>query len=324
MTLSKRDLLEQVLQAVRDTGATAWPIKRSSPFVVSIQKPQEAPCELRIFLWNCTPGGKGRAPDEFRVQVTKFIAVDPSRPTLMLGWHEPTRTFAAWDTAAHEGQTGDSPSAQIKEDTLRRAREHGFATQVKTNEIVFAFRPEFFVDYAFGASTLHAAGARRTAIPLLNSLEGLSDAKIDTVTNSKRRKVLRQIATNYRSAKFRGQVLDAYAHACAFCGVQLSLIDAAHILPVSAPDSTDEIENGIALCKLHHYAYDANLLSFNERYEIQVSATRLRHLKGAGQTGGVAKFRTGLRKKLLLPVNPFHHPSQKLIKRSRVIRGWLP
>lgn len=81
-------------------------------------------------------------------------------------------------------------------------------------------------------------------------------------------------AHQYRLAKIRGasgrkfseEVRAAYSHRCAFCGATFggiegvrSGIDAAHILAWSKHD-LDVVSNGIALCKLHHWAFDAGLL----------------------------------------------------------------
>jgi putative restriction endonuclease len=81
-------------------------------------------------------------------------------------------------------------------------------------------------------------------------------------------------AYQYRLAKSRGasgrrfsqEVRAAYQNRCAFCGAQLggidgirSGIDAAHILAWSQHD-LDVVPNGIALCKLHHWAFDAAIL----------------------------------------------------------------
>lgn len=66
--------------------------------------------------------------------------------------------------------------------------------------------------------------------------------------------------------RFSIEVLQAYRERCAFCGARLggipgipSGIDAAHILAWSSYD-LDIIGNGIALCKLHHWAFDAALM----------------------------------------------------------------
>lgn len=81
-------------------------------------------------------------------------------------------------------------------------------------------------------------------------------------------------AHQYRLARSRGaggqmfsqRVRAAYGHRCAFCGAKLgaldgipSGIDAAHILAWAHHD-LDVVSNGIALCKLHHWAFDAGVL----------------------------------------------------------------
>lgn len=81
-------------------------------------------------------------------------------------------------------------------------------------------------------------------------------------------------AHDYRLSKSRGPsarafskaVREAYGHRCMFCGVVLggfgglpSGVDAAHILAWTNYD-LDVVKNGIALCRLHHWAFDAALL----------------------------------------------------------------
>lgn len=81
-------------------------------------------------------------------------------------------------------------------------------------------------------------------------------------------------AHEYRLAKVRGlsgrkfseAVRAAYNYRCAFCGAKFgalegvrSGIDAAHILAWSKHD-LDVVSNGIALCKIHHWAFDAGII----------------------------------------------------------------
>ena len=81
-------------------------------------------------------------------------------------------------------------------------------------------------------------------------------------------------AHEYRLAKIRGtsgrkfsiDVRTAYRNRCAFCGAIFggvpgvqSGIDAAHILAWSKYE-LDVVSNGISLCKLHHWGFDAALL----------------------------------------------------------------
>jgi putative restriction endonuclease len=55
--------------------------------------------------------------------------------------------------------------------------------------------------------------------------------------------------------EFRGRVLRAYERP--------QLLDAAHIVPDSHDQGEATVRNGLALCKIHHAAYDANLLGIS-------------------------------------------------------------
>lgn len=322
--LPKPGLLEKVLRGLRDAGWTPVVAEDRHPFLIRAASPDRDSIDLRVYIWNCTHGGGGRAADEFRIQVTSVVPhIHPDEVTVLLGWHDDTQVFAAWDIKAHNGQDSSSPSAQVKEATLHAANDQAFATQAKDNEIVVAFRPIFLADYALSSASLHKSGKAYRDMSLLNKLDTLTDDEIDKVTDHSRRTVIRTIATRYRSAKFRDNVLNAYGHKCAFCQVQLSLLDAAHIIPVAAPESTDEVINGVALCKLHHFAYDANLVSFNEHYRIEISQARIQELTASNKTGGLPGFQSAMRNSLLLPANPRQHPDTNYIKKSRHIRNWL-
>jgi putative restriction endonuclease len=60
---------------------------------------------------------------------------------------------------------------------------------------------------------------------------------------------------------FRWRVLRAYRECCAVCRLRHSeLLDAAHILPDGHPKGEPIVPNGLALCKLHHAAFDSHML----------------------------------------------------------------
>ena len=79
-----------------------------------------------------------------------------------------------------------------------------------------------------------------------------------------------------RSAAFRQEIMRLYDYTCAACRLRIvtpegrSAVDAAHIIPYSESHD-DGIGNGLALCKLHHWALDAGLLTLNDRYRLLVS-----------------------------------------------------
>lgn len=83
-------------------------------------------------------------------------------------------------------------------------------------------------------------------------------------------------ASTVRSAAFRQEIMRLYDYTCAACRLRIitpdgrSAVDAAHIIPYSE-SRDDGIGNGLALCKLHHWALDVGLLTINDRYRLLVS-----------------------------------------------------
>ena len=79
-----------------------------------------------------------------------------------------------------------------------------------------------------------------------------------------------------RSAGFRQAIMGLYDYTCAVCELRIvtmdgeSATDAAHIIPFRISKS-DDVRNGISLCKLHHWAFDKGLISLNETYQVVVS-----------------------------------------------------
>jgi len=87
-------------------------------------------------------------------------------------------------------------------------------------------------------------------------------------------------ADNYRPAArdqgFRRIVVKAYDHRCALCGVRIitpeqhTVVDAAHIVPWCRRQN-DDIRNGMALCKLCHWAFDEGMMGVSDSYAVITS-----------------------------------------------------
>jgi putative restriction endonuclease len=79
-----------------------------------------------------------------------------------------------------------------------------------------------------------------------------------------------------RNSFFRKLVVRDYDYRCAFCKLRIirdpnqNIVDGAHIKPFSEfLDS--KIDNGLSLCKNHHWAFDLGWFSVDENYRILVA-----------------------------------------------------
>jgi putative restriction endonuclease len=78
-----------------------------------------------------------------------------------------------------------------------------------------------------------------------------------------------------RDRKFSNTIKELYDNRCAVCRKKrLTLekipeVEAAHINPVEK-DGPDDYRNGIALCRLHHWAFDGGLFSITNDLKIIV------------------------------------------------------
>jgi len=320
--LRKEQLLGKVLDAMREGGWLPSVLESTHPYLIQAVNQEYFGFRVRLYIWNCTHGGTNRSADEYRIQFTDAPIARLGELTLVLGWHDEAGVFVGWDVAAHDGRTAYSSSAQVKESTLQAAHDRAFAMQEKGNEIVVAFQPAFFVDYALGLTSLHQSAGDYGDLALLNQLDHFDDTALAQVRDEARRVVIQQIARRYRASHFRGTVLSAYGHRCAFCGIQLGLLDAAHIVPVFSPGSSDEVNNGIALCKTHHHAYDSNLVAFDVDFRIFVNEQRMTQLSQRGEGGGTQQFRAALSQHLILPADPRNYPGRLYIERSFEVRRW--
>ena len=128
-----------------------------------------------------------------------------------------------------------------------------------------------------------------------------------------------------RARGFRQAVIEAYDCRCAVCGLKIKSpdflcweVEAAHIVPNSSL-GRDDIVNGIALCHLHHWAFDVGWFTLLDDYRIQVSS-KIQHLpNGFGQMGSYEVIRSfaGAVTKICLPEQAEIHPHRNAIRWHR-------
>ncbi len=80
---------------------------------------------------------------------------------------------------------------------------------------------------------------------------------------------------------FRAKVMHAYQTTCAICRLKHpELLDAAHIIPDADEMGLAAVSNGLALCKIHHAAYDQNLLGISPDYRVHIDRDLLNEVDG--------------------------------------------
>jgi len=93
----------------------------------------------------------------------------------------------------------------------------------------------------------------------------------DVGDEAQRRYIERLTHQRLHQPVFRIRVLTAYSNQCAMCRLRYaSLLDAAHILPDGHPRGVPIVPNGLSLCKIHHAAYDENLLGVRPDLVVEV------------------------------------------------------
>lgn len=111
---------------------------------------------------------------------------------------------------------------------------------------------------------------------------------------------------------FRERVLAAYRSQCALCRLRhRELLDAAHIIPDTAPEGEPAITNGIALCKLHHAAFDSFILGVSPDYVVHVREDVLEEHDGPVLQHALKELHGA---KLILPSSPTQWPSREALE----------
>lgn len=108
-----------------------------------------------------------------------------------------------------------------------------------------------------------------------------ADAVSDTGADARRAYVTAVTRKRLHQDVFRERVLAAYRQCCALCRLRHEeLLDAAHIIPDSDPRGTPVVPNGIALCKLHHAAFDQQIIGIRPDCVVQVRQDILDEIDG--------------------------------------------
>lgn len=132
--------------------------------------------------------------------------------------------------------------------------------------------------------------------------------KYDPFENRRRKRTVTK-ALSIRSRGFRQVVIESYDYRCSVCGLKINSpdnlyweVEAAHIVPYSKKGK-DDIWNGIALCRLHHWAFDVGWYSLTDDFKILLSTKYDRLPNDYGKIGNIDFLKNAItaNQPLLLP-----------------------
>jgi len=103
----------------------------------------------------------------------------------------------------------------------------------------------------------------------------------EAIASEERRYVERLTKLRLHQPVFRARVLQAYEKQCAMCLLRhVTLLDAAHIVPDGSPHGQPVVPNGLSLCKIHHAAFDQNILGVRPDLAVEVRRDILEEADG--------------------------------------------
>jgi putative restriction endonuclease len=110
-------------------------------------------------------------------------------------------------------------------------------------------------------------------------------------TEIRRRYATRLFRQRLHQREFRERVVRAYQHHCAICRLRREeLLEAAHIVADADPLGLPAVRNGVALCTLHHAAFDADLIGIRPDYVVEVRRDVLEEKDGPMLVHGLQGF----------------------------------
>ncbi len=136
----------------------------------------------------------------------------------------------------------------------------------------------------------------------------------DTMAGTERTSYITQTVL-YRAHQrlFRERVIAAYRNQCALCRLRHTvLLDAAHIIGDREEHGDPIVQNGLSLCKIHHAAFDNNIIGINPDYQVLVRKEILEEIDGPMLKYGLQSVNQS---KLILPSHSRDWPDRERLEK---------
>jgi len=268
---------------------------------------------VAAFLGPIGHSHRGRAEVERRFQnpgSNRPIVATPGEVALLLGLYESdgTRLLVGMEAGKRLGRN-TRQSLFMPLHLLRRAGHWGWAEHFsEVGERLVAFAPRLLPIYVELCRSAVDVSTDKLEQLVIASGAGDPESGEDAVGRA-----IATVARLVRSAIFSRDVRKAYGGHCAMCGLDFTLVEGAHIYPVAAPGSSDEVWNGIALCRNHHAAFDSFFLHVEpESREIQLHPNLV---KESARIAGCKAFVEATFPSLALPRSQAAHPLPEMFEK---------
>ena len=321
--LNRQDLRYLLIDSLRLYSDNVVFIDGNNPYRFAVNKKT-----FYVLIKNVHESGHGRGnQDECRIQVSKSnsfnLALNSSNPVIVLGYFADENVFTAWNPFMMRDRfnTRDTISLYSRFSVQKNASREKIDSYVdNNNQSIISFVPDYLGLYLDNLESIHLLTKDELSKLVLKSDD------LNSINSNGEFKTNEQVLTinhsrQTRDPNFRLKVYDAYNHKCAMCGIGLELIEAAHIVPHSHDQGTDEVTNGISLCSLHHKAYDRSLIYFDKEFKIHLNENKVEYLEKVGKDSGIFKFTKQLFEEIKLPLNRTLHPNPNNILIANESRG---
>lgn len=202
-----------------------------------------------------------------------------------------------WEYAYQKG------SAEGSNTKLRRAQE--------TNVPVIFFvklEPSVFLPVSLAYVVADDRDRRVFTIALADIAEIAEPSRPSPIERAYAERIVKQ---RLHQPAFRGRVLHAYRTRCAICELHHGkLLDAAHIVPDGEQHGLPSTPNGLALCKIHHAAYDQNMLGISPDYRVSIDRGLLEEIDGPMLRHGLQEMHG---RRLAVPERHQDRPDRELL-----------
>jgi len=261
-----------------------------------------------VLPWDLLRAGFDHEGRTIRLIDYRGIVIPPGMDAplaVTTSWRDPYGDEVSADGLIHYHYFGDDPSHRDNvglRDPHRRQVPLIYGRGVAKSEYVPVWPVYVATD---------DPGARLVTLAAGDPL-GLTNDLPSALSDAARRYRPQSVLQRLHQAKFRREVIVAYDTTCAICRLRhRELLDAAHILPDRDPRSLPVVPNGLALCKLHHAAFDRNILGVRPDHVIEIRLDILSEEDGPMLEHGLQGHHEG---QLITPRRPLDHPNSEFLE----------